>query len=101
MAATTNANQTTTKMAEEATKRFEENSQRVREMNAAMADSAKAGSHVMIDNYEKAAKSLFEMQRQFAGISQVEWVKNASHTQINFAEDVTDAWVKAVREMLK
>jgi hypothetical protein len=102
MAATANANQTTaSKMAEEASKRFEQNSQRVREINAAVTDSAKAGSRVVIDNYEKAAKSVFEMQRTLVGTSQVEWVKSTSNTQITFAEDVSQAWVKAARELLK
>lgn len=99
--ATTNANQTATKMAEEATKRFEENTERVKEFNSAAAESSKAGTRVVVDNYEKAAKSIFEMQRELAGTSQVEWVKNTSNTQIQFAEEVTNAWVKAARQLIK
>lgn len=101
MAATANANQTASKMAEEATKRFEENTERVKEFNSAVTETAKSNSRVVIDNYEKAAKSFFQMQRQIAGNSQVEWVKDTSSTQIQFAEEVADAWVKAARQLLK
>ncbi|NUL48360.1 hypothetical protein F7P69_24580 [Cellulosimicrobium funkei] len=101
MAANTNANQTASKMAEEATKRFEENTERVKEFNSAVTETAKSNSRVVIDNYEKAAKSFFQMQRQIAGTSQVEWVKDTSSTQIQFAEEVADAWVKAARQLLK
>lgn len=101
MAANTNANQTANKMAEEATKRFEENTERVKEFNSAVGETAKVNSRLVIDNYEKAAKSFFQMQRQLAGNSQVEWVKETSSTQIQFAEEVADAWVKAARQLLK
>ncbi|QCU78858.1 hypothetical protein E7744_12510 [Citricoccus sp. SGAir0253] len=95
------ANQTATKMAEEATRRMEENAERMKEFSSSMVESTKAGSRVAVDNYETAAKSVFEMQRQMAGTSRVEWMKDAAHTQIQFAEDVTNAWVKAARELLK
>jgi hypothetical protein len=96
-AAADNAN----RMAEEATKRFEENTERMKEFNSAVAESTKAGSRTVVDNYEKAAKSFFEMQRQIAGTSQNEWMKNTANTQIQFSEEVTNAWVKAARELLK
>lgn len=90
-----------TKMAEEATKRFEENTERMKEFNSSVVETSKAGSRVVVDNYEKAAKSFFEMQRQMAGASQSEWVKDTANTQIQFAEEVADAWVKAARDLLK
>lgn len=118
--ANTNANARASKSAEEAaeqatdqaTKQFEENAQRVKdqveentermkEFNSAVLDSSKAGSRMAIDNYERAAKSFFEMQRQLVSASRVEWVKQTSNTQIQFAEEVTNAWVKAARDLLK
>lgn len=101
MAATAHAHQTANRMAEEATKRFEENTERAKEFNSAVTETAKSNSRAVIDNYEKAAKSFFQMQRQIAGNSQVEWVKDTSSTQIQFAEEVADAWVKAARQLLK
>lgn len=101
MAATANATQTASKLAEEATKRFEENTERVKEFNTAVTESTKANSRVVLDTYEKAAKSFFDVQRQLAGASQVDWIKNTSNTQIQFAEEVAGAWVKAARELLK
>lgn len=95
------AKATATRMAEEATKRFEENTERMKEFNSSVVETSKAGSRVVVDNYEKAAKSFFEMQRQVAGASQSPWVKDAAQTQIQFAEEVADAWVKAARELLK
>jgi hypothetical protein len=99
-------------VAEEATGRFEENlglvtktamvnSERVQEVNSALVESSKAISRTLVDNYARAAKSLFGIQRQLAGTARVEWMKDAATTQIQFAEDVTDAWAKAARELLK
>ncbi len=89
------------RMAEEATKQFEENAERMKEFNSAVMETSKAGSRVVVDNYEKAAKSFFEMQRQMAGSSQSQWVKDTANTQIQFAEEVAEAWVKAARDLLK
>lgn len=101
MAATTNASQTATQVTEEFTKRFEENVERAKEVNATVTESSKAGGRVLVDNYEKAAKSFFEMQRQLADTSQVEWAKNTTKTQIQFAEEIAGVWVKAARQLLK
>jgi hypothetical protein len=87
--------------AERVTKMAEQNSQRVTAFSSAMMDSSKAGSRVAVDTYAKAAKSLFAMQRQLAGITQIQWVKDAANTQIQFAEDITDAWAKAAHQLLK
>lgn len=89
------------KFAEEATKRIEENTERVKEFNATVADATKTNGRLIVDSYEKAAKGVFDVQRQLIGNSQIDWVKNASATQIQFAEDVANAWVKAARELLK
>ena len=100
-ATTTNATKTAQKLAEDASKQFEENAARVKEFNAGLVDSSKAAGRVGVDNYEKAAKSVLDLQRQIAGTSQVEWVKSVANTQIQFAEDLTAAWTKAARERRK
>lgn len=99
--AAANVKETATQMAEEASRQFEESSARVKEFNANIVGNSKASGRLVVDNYEKAAKSVFELQRQLAGSSQVEWVKDVSNTQIQFAEDVTTAWTRAARQLLK
>lgn len=99
--ATHQANEQTRRMAEEAAKRFEENTERMKEFNSAAMETSKAGRRVVVDNYEKTAKSVFQMQRQMAGAAQNQWVKDTAHTQIQFAEDVADAWFKAARHLIK
>lgn len=99
--AAANVQETTAQMAEEANRQFEDSSARVKEFNANIVGNSKASGRLVVDNYEKAAKSVFELQRQIAGTSQVDWVKSVAHTQIQFAEDMTTAWTKAAREMLK
>ncbi|GAA4284940.1 hypothetical protein GCM10022261_24710 [Brevibacterium daeguense] len=89
------------KMVEEATKRFEESTERMKEFTSAMMESSKTSGRVVVDNYETAANSIFSMQREMAGTSQVDWVRDTANTQIQFAEEVTGAWVKAARELLK
>lgn len=91
----------TNKITEDATKRLEENTERVKEFASAVTESTKSNSALVIDNYEQAAKSFFEAQRELAKAQQADWVKDASATQIQFAEEVTNAWVKAARQLLK
>jgi hypothetical protein len=90
-----------TRMVEEATKRFEENTERMKEFSSAMMESSKSSGRVVVDNYETAAKSFFAMQRELAGTNQVDWIKDTANTQIQFAEEVTEAWVKAARDLMK
>lgn len=99
MSTTTNAK--TQKIADETTKQFEENAERMREFNANVLATSKSGARVVVDNYEKAAKSMFDLQRQIADSNRVEWVKDVANTQIQFVEDVTAAWTKASRDLLK
>jgi hypothetical protein len=54
-----------------------------------------------VDTYQAAAKNLFDLQRQMVGAAQAAWVRDAATTQIQFAEDVTNAWAKAARALLK
>lgn len=89
------------KVTDEATKSFEENAERVKAFNSSVVDSSKSGARAIVDSYETAAKNFFEMQRKLAEVNQVEWVKETSKTQIQFAEEVTDAWVKAARDLSK
>lgn len=95
------AQKAATKMTEEATKSFEQNAERVKEFNSSVADSSKSGVRAIVDSYETAAKNFFDMQRKLADANQVEWLKDTSKTQIQFAEEVTDAWVKAARNLSK
>lgn len=90
----------TKKFTDEATKRVEESTERAKEFASAVTESTKTNSALVIDNYEQAAKSFFEAQRDLAESQQVDWVKDASATQIQFAEEVTNAWVKAARQLL-
>ena len=62
---------------------------------------AKATSRTVVDNSAKAARSLFQFQRQMAGAARAQWTRDAANTQIQFAEDVTEAWAKAARDLLK
>lgn len=86
---------------EKGSKQFEENAARIQEFNAAMAESSKAGTRAAVDQYETAAKGLFDLQRKLAGSAKSDWVKDAATAQIQFAEDVTAAWAKASRNLLK
>lgn len=86
---------------EQGGEQFEQNAERIHAFNTAMLESSKAGSRAMVDQYENAAKGMFDLQRQMAGAAQVEWMKHTATAQIQFAEDVTAAWAKATRALIK
>lgn len=98
---TNSAKRTAERMTEEATRTFEASTKRFEELNVSAFESQKAMTRVSVDTYESAAKNIFEMQRQMVEASPVDWAKDAAKTQIQFAEDVTDAWTRAARKLLK
>lgn len=104
MANASNAKTTATdasKLAASAAKSFEENTERLKELAATVTESNKANTLAAIENYEEAAKRFFEAQREIVGANQVEWVKETSATQLQFGEEVSNAWIKAARKLIK
>jgi predicted RNA-binding Zn ribbon-like protein len=79
----------------------EQAAQQIRELTERFIESAKTAGNQSLDAYEKSLRSLVEFQEQAAGASQLDWVSSIASAHARFVQDVSAAYVKAAREMLK
>ena len=98
---TDNVQQNAQKAAQDALQSVEATVARIREFNEKLIETTKASGNVALDSYEKALKSMLDFQMQMAGASQVEWVNTVASTQVQFVQDLSDAYTRAARELLK
>lgn len=92
---------TENKAAQAALDNAEETVQRIREFNEKLIESTKASGRVALESYEKALKNMLEFQRSMAGSSQIEWVNTVASTQVQFVQDISEAYTRAARDLIK
>lgn len=98
---TENVQKNAQKAAQDAMQTMEATVGRIREFNEKLIETSKASGNVALDSYEKALKSMLDFQMQMANASQVEWLNTVAATQVQFVQDLSDAYTKAARELLK
>lgn len=98
---TENVQQSAQKAAQDAMQTMEASVARIREFNEKLIETSKASGNVALDSYEKALKSMLDFQMQMANASQVEWLNTLASTQVQFVQDLSDAYTKAARELLR
>ncbi len=81
--------------------RLDAAAQRVRKLNERIIEAGKEAGETTLTTYEKALKSIAASIERRADSTDVDWISNLATTQAKFIRDVTDAWTKAAREMLK
>ena len=81
--------------------RMEAVAQRVRKLNERIIEAGRGAGEVTLTSYEKALKSIASTLERGPGSSDVEWISNLATAQAKFIRDVTAAWTKAARDMLK
>ena len=74
---------------------------RIRELNERLIEASKSAGEVSLDAYEKALQSLVDFEEKVATASQLDWVQAVATTHAKFVQDVSGAYIKAAREMLK
>jgi hypothetical protein len=80
---------------------MEEASQRIRELTERFIEAAKKAGNLSLDTYEKSLQSLVDFEEQAAGASQLDWVQGIAQAHAKFVTDISAAYVKAARDMLK
>lgn len=81
--------------------RVEAAAQRLRKLNERIIEAGKTAGEGALTNYEKALKTIAGTLERGPGRSDVEWISSLATAQANFIRDVTAAWTKAARDMLK
>ena len=80
---------------------FEDAARRIRELTERILDSAKQTGCESLDAYEKALESLVDFEQKAAGATQLDWVSAVANAHARFISEVSGAYVKASRELLK
>src|SRR5689334_25092593 len=80
---------------------YEEAVHRIRELNERLIDGAKAAGSTALDAYEKTLQNMVDFEEKVAGASQLDWVSALAQAHAGFVRDMSAAYTKAAREVLK
>lgn len=83
------------------TAEFEAAADRIRSMNEKLLDAYKRSGTVSLDAYEKTLASLVDFEEKAADATQLEWVSALASAHAKFVTEVSAAYTKAARDMLK
>ena len=75
--------------------------ERVRKLNEQIIEAGKETGEATLTSYEKALKSIAGAIERGPGSSEIDWISNLATAQAKFIRDLTEAWTKAARSMLK
>ena len=75
--------------------------QRLRKLNERIIEGGKTAGVGALASYERALKVIAATIERGPGSSDVEWISTLATAQAKFIRDVTAAWTKAARDMLK
>jgi hypothetical protein len=74
---------------------------RLRKLNERIISAGKDAGETTLSSYEKALKAIAGAVERGPGKSEIDWISNLANTQAKFIREVTEAWTKAARGMLK
>jgi len=80
---------------------IEDATQRIRDLNERIIESSKTAGLVTLDAYEKALSSIAEFEEKVASATQLDWVSALATTHAKFINEISSAYTKAARELLK
>jgi hypothetical protein len=80
---------------------FENAAERIRGLNDKVLTAAKETGIMTLDTYEQTLNGLLEFGQKAAESTQVEWISELAKTQASYITEVTNAYTKAARDLLK
>ena len=80
---------------------FENAAERIRGLNDKVLTAAKQTGTMSLDTYEQTLNSLLEFGKKAAESTQVEWISDLAKAQASYITEVTNAYTKAARDLLK
>jgi hypothetical protein len=81
--------------------RIEAAAERLRKLNERIIEASKSAGEGTLTNYEKALKTIASTIERGPGSSDIEWISSLATAQAKFIRDLTAAWTKAARDMIK
>jgi hypothetical protein len=87
--------------AQSAAENVEEATKRIRDLNERIIEQGRKAGLAYLDSYESTLKRLADFEETVGQASQIEWITELANAQAAFIRDVTAAYTRAAREMLK
>ena len=75
--------------------------ERIRGLNERVLTAAKETGTISLDTYEQTLNSLLDFSQKAADSTQVEWISALAKAQVSYINEVTNAYTKAARDLLK
>jgi hypothetical protein len=80
---------------------FEAATERIRGLNEKVLTAAKQTGNKSLDTYEQTVNSVLDFGQKAADSTKVDWVSAIAKAQASYITEVTNAYTKAARELLK
>ena len=80
---------------------FEAATERIRGLNEKVLAAAKHTGNISLDTYEQTVNSLLDFSQKAADSTKVDWFSALAKSQASVITEVTNAYTKAARELLK
>ena len=80
---------------------FDNAGERIRGLNERVLTAAKEAGTTSLDTYEQTLNSVLDFSQKAADSTQVEWISALAKAQASYITEVTNAYTKAARELLK
>jgi hypothetical protein len=80
---------------------FEAATERIRALNEKVLAAWKQTGTISLDTYEQTVNSLLDFSQKAADSTTVDWVSALAKSQASVITEVTNAYTKAARELLK
>lgn len=80
---------------------FEAATERIRELNEKVLAAAKQTGTISLDTYEQTVNSLLDFSQKAADSTKVDWFSEFTKSQASIITEVTNAYTKAARDLLK
>jgi hypothetical protein len=80
---------------------FEAATGQIRGLNEKVLAAAKQTGTMSLDAYEQTVNSLLDFSQKAADSTNVDWVSAIAKAQVSYITEVTNAYTKAARDLLK
>ena len=80
---------------------FDNAAERIRGLNERVLTAAKETGTISLDTYKQTLNSLLDFIQKAADSTQVEWISALAKAQASYINEVTNAYTKAARDLLK
>jgi hypothetical protein len=87
--------------AQSATQNFEDAAKRIRDLNERIIEQGRKAGLAYLDSYESTLNRLADFEERVGKAGDIEWITELANAQATFIRDVTAAYTRAARDILK